>query len=475
MNALTRHLMFDALRRGRSTWCFAGFFVLAAWTLVAVGIVGAQAGVATSLIAVVAVGPMTSLTSLLSREVRYLPVTSRDVWIAAWVLSTVVAAVYVTSLQLTGFLVGLAFGYPQPQAMQSLVFVPVCAFAYGGTLLPISPLIGYTSAAAAERQPKWFWATLATLTFVVYPGGLIGPWAAWSYLPTSFADLSVPAATISGLGLVAAFGALVWTPQRYGGIGRRAGLAAAPVAAHAAGRTAPPTGRPFDQITGLGRLLLPAMAWALGLAVAGAAGLAWYFATFEPSSSLYELFAASGLLIFSAAGLSPKVIMGTALFAPFLAIGSSPAWDGYTRHLRVLPMSAADTTRLLIATPVLLWAVVWVVLLGLHLLVIGLTPEALRPELFLYLSGLSALIESVSRHGKKPGRPFSLAAIPVFLLVGVAEGFSGRLDPVGMFRAHAVIGASAFLIATFLTYRSLTRSTSSAGLYRSTVPSLTAD
>lgn len=447
--------------------------MIAAWALVAVGFAKAEAGVATSLIAVFVVGPMTSLTAVLAREIRFLPTTSRDVWVSAWVLSTVVSSVFVTVCQLAGGLVGLAFGYPLAHVPQSLLFVAVCAFAYGGTLLPISPLMGYTSSAAAERRPKWLWGAIATLTFLVYLGGLVVPWAAWSYLPTSFGDLGVPAATVLGLGLVAAVGAFLWTPQRYGGMGRP--TEHAPVSAGRRTQTgARQVTHMADRLTGLGRLLVPTLVWAFGFAVTGAAGMAWYFTTFEPSQSLYESFAGSGLLIFSAAGFSPKVIMGTALFAPFFAIGSNIAWDGYTRHLRVLPLSAADTTRLLIATTVLLWAVIWVVLLGIHGLVLGLRPETLRPELFVYLSGLSALMEAVSRNGRKPGRPFSLAVIPVFVLVGVAEGFTGKLSVDAMFWSHATIGALSLLIAAALTYRSITRSTSSAGVYQSTVPSLNA-
>jgi len=59
----------------------------------------------------------------------------------------------------------------------------------------------------------------------------------------------------------------------------------------------------------------------------------------------------------------------------------------------------------------------------------------------------------------------SLAAIPVFLLVGVAEGFTGKLSVDAMFWSHATIGASSLLIAAALTYRSITRSTSSAGVH----------
>jgi len=462
--------MLDALRRGRLAWFWAGIFVVGAWAFVAVGFADPRAGVATSLIAVFVVGPMTSLTSVLSREIRYLPPTSRDVWVAAWMLSTVVAGTFVAVLQAAGLGIGVAFGYPQVEATQPLMFVAVCAFAYGGAMLPISPLIGYTSSAASEREPKWFWAATATLTFFVYMGGLFGPWAAWSYLPTSFADLGWPSSLLLALGLVAAFAAFAWTPQRYGGIGRPTTVAGAPrVRAHVGEMNGLAAIRAMDRITGLNRLLVPTLVWAFGFAITGAVGMAWYFVTLEPSRNLYESLAAAGMLPFSAAGFSPKIILGTALFVPFFAIGSSPAWDGYTRHLRVLPMSAADTTRLLLATTLLLWGVVWGVLLGTHLLVIGFRPDTLRPELFLYLAGLSALAEATSRRGRKPGRPFSPWVIPVFLFVGVSEGFTGRLSVDAMFWSHTTIGASALVLAAAMTYRSLTRSTSSAGVYQSAV------
>lgn len=468
MDSVTRHLMLDAIWRSRMAWFFAGFCLLPAWALVAVGVADTKVGMAASLIAVFAVGPVTSLSSLMVRETRFLPLTSRNVWVAAWLLSSVAAPVVVVVVQLAGFSIGLAFGYPQPNVASSVAFVAACTFAYGGVMLPIGPLMGYTSHAATERRPQWLWGSVATLTFLAYLGGLIGPWAAWSYLPTSFETLGVPAAVVLGLGLVAAVGAFFWTPQRYGGMGRPTGTAPVSVA-QASGRVR--SERVADRFTGLSRLLVPTLVWAFGLTVTGAAGMAWYFVTFEPSLSLYESFAGSGLLIFSAAGFSPKVIMGTALFAPFFAIGSGPAWDGYTRHLRVLPLSASDTTRLFITSTMLLWAVVWVVLLGIHGLVLGLRPDTLRPELFVYLLGLSALMEAVSRSGKKPGRPFSLAVIPVFVLIGVAEGFTGKLGVEAMFWSHAAIGASSLLIAAALTYRSITRSTSAAGVYQSAMPS----
>jgi len=468
MDAATRHVIVDALWRGRMAWLFCGVFVVSIWALVAVTDAPAKAGVAVSLIAVFVLGPVMSPGAVAPREIRFLPLTSRDVWVAAWVVSTVVATLFVTALQAAGMGIGLAVGFEQPHAIESLAFVALCTLAYGGALLPVGPLLGYTANATAERPSRWVWPALATLMLVVYSGGLVVPWALWSWLPTSFADLTWASTTVLIIGIVAAIGALAWTPTRYGGMrqvtGPQAKLASTGThsAAHSAVRRA-------DRLTGVSRLLLPTLAWVFAVGVVAAGSVAVYVNTFMPSATLYQAFAVWGLLPFSAAGLGPASIFSTAMIAPFFAIGTTTAWDAYTRHLRVLPLSVGDTTRLFLMTCMLMWALVWVVLLGIHVMVLGSWPNTLRPELFVYLVGLSALLQAAHRIRKKSGGPFTLMMIPVILLVTLIDNSSARFGLTVMFWTHVIAGSVAFLVAAAVTHRSLTRSTSSAQIYKPTI------
>ena len=472
MNSLTRHLMFDALWRSRKAWLWVGACVVIAWTLVAVALVSAKAGVAASLIGVFVLGPMVSMTSMVGREARYFPVTSRDVWLVTWLLSTLVATVYVTALQVAGMAIGLAAGFSQPVEWTSLILVALCAFAYGGTLLPVGPLIGYTTHAASERRPTWFWAGLAALMFLVYSGGLVLPWAAWAVLPSSFSELTWLSGAALMIGIGTAFGAVNWTPQRFGGLARL-GERATPQTRRTPGKRATVkqgTGA-RDRLTGVARLLVPTLLGVFVVAVAAVAGFALCVQVFMATPSLYQTFASFGLLPFSAAGFSPKAIVGTAMFAPFFALAAGWVWDEHTRHLRVLPLSAVAVTRLMLASTLLAWAVLWVVLLGVHVVVLGFGPSTLRPELFLYLSGMTALLEAAWRGRKKPGQGFTLAMAPVFLLVIGMDSSAGRFGVEVMFWMHAVVGTGALLGAAMLTHRSLTRSTSSASVYKSSIPS----
>jgi len=471
-HSLTRHLMLDALRRGRMAWLWVGVCVVIAWALVAVDVATAKAGVATSLVGAFVLGPMVSMTSMVGREARYFPVTSRDVWVVTWLLSTLVATVFVTALQAVGLAIGLAAGFPQPSAWTSMAFVAPCAFAYGGTLLPVGPLIGYTTHAASERHPKWLWAGLAALVFVIYFGGLVVPWAAWAVLPSSFSELTWLSGSTLMIGIATAIGAVSWTPQRFGGLARlgdRVGTQAPRIPGGLG--NANPSSSGINRLTGVSRLLLPTMIGVFVVAVAAVAGFALYVQIFWAPTTFYQAFASFGLLPFSAAGFSPKAIIGTAMFAPFFALAGGWMWDGHTRHLRVLPISAAAVTRLMLTSTLMAWAVVWVVLLGTHVMILGFGPSTLRPELFLYLSGMSTLLEATWRPRKKPGQGFTLAMIPVFVLVGVVDSSAGRFGVEVMFWLHAAVGTSALVVAAMLTYRSLTRSTSSASVYQSSIPS----
>ncbi len=464
--------MLDALWRGRVAWLWVGVCVVFAWAWVAVGVASAKAGVATSLIGVFILGPMTSLTTMVGREARYLPVTSRDVWVVAWLLSTLVATVFVTALQAVGMAIGRIAGFPQPVAWTSLGFVALCAFAYGGTLLPVGPLIGYTTHAATERRPKWFWAGLAALVFLIYFSGLVVPWAAWTVLPSSFSELSWLSGAALVIGVATAFGAVTWTPQRFGGLARPVERATTQTRrAPSARESAAPGIGARDGLTGVARLIVPTLVGVFVVAVVAVIGVGLYVHTFMPSTTLYRAFALFGLLPFSAAGFSPKAIIGTAMFAPFFALAAGWVWDGHTRHLRVLPLSAAAVTRLMLASTLMAWGVVWVVLLGTHVMILGFAPSTLRPELFVYLSGMSTLLEATWRGRRKPGQGFTLAMVPVFLLVISVDSFAGRFGVEAMFWLHAVVGTGALVIAAVLTYRSLTRSTSAASLYQSSIPS----
>lgn len=389
----TEHLLRDSLRRSRGTWALAGFGVTIAWALVSVGFVRVTTGLTASLIAAFALGPVTSLMSVMAREIRYLPATSRDVWVAAWLLSAVFAPLFLAAVQAAGLSIGIAFGHPQPGALPSLTFVALCTVAYGGVLLPLSPLMGFLWHAAAERRPRWLWTSLATLTLIAYLGALVVPWAASSLLPASFADLEWWSTLVLAAGLVAAAATYRWTPQRFGAAGREATFTNRPAApASRAHSSAEPVVRSMDRLTGVRRLLLPSLGGTFGWALIAVACAAVYAVRFNAPMSVYETFAAWGLLPFSAAGLSPKAIMGTAMIAPVFAIGAGHVWSGHRRHLRVLPLSVAETARLFLVTIALEWIVVWTVLLGIHLLVVGHGPQSLRPELFAYLYGVTAVL-----------------------------------------------------------------------------------
>ena len=459
----------DAIARSWRLWTGVGLAVSITWALVATQLVSPSAGIASALVGAYLIGPMVSLPSMLLGPFRYLPITSRDVWMTAWVISTIGTALLMAVTRGLGMAIGWAFGFTQPPVFDAMAFVALCAFVYAGALLPSGPFIGYATSAAGDQwgdAPGWMWSGVGALTLIVFMGGLIAPWPLMPHLPASFLDLTSRSWMVLALGVCASLLSMLWTPRRFGG----ATFAGRDTRSATSVTDKLPSRGP-EHLTGIARLLIPTTVVTFVLLVSGAVLAAIAVNWLWPDEGLYKSFADIGLLPLSAAAAGGSVFLGNAMWVPYFALAGNGLWTRNARHLKALPLSALENTVLVVTTQLLLWGIVWVVLVGIHLAVLGLWPTTLKLDVWLYLAGLSSLTEAALRSSRVPNRPFAPKAMAIFGVLGLIEIAGVSIGLEAQFWMHIITGICALALAVYFVHRSVTHSTSSAGIYQSATAS----
>jgi len=337
-----------------------------------------------SLAAAFVIGPLMTVEST-SRLVRYLPVSRREVWLATWFVSVVMATTAMAVAKLPALLVLLGFG---EGGLATLALSGVYDFA--------AAAIGCGLMTVVQRppDPDRVWRTrLVSLTVVgsFIMGALMLPVLSGS-VPTQWSDLSA----IDNAMLVAVLG--VATAIFVTGPGD-----------HAQSRRPMPrirdgSGSRFrtSRVTGLPQLLLQefmrgaSMALVLGV-IFGAIAWAGSRLMGMPYASPVDFLRAQRLLIFDGApvGMTPAGPGGLLIWYAFFGASVAAPFLDLIRHLRVLPISTTKLVALLVAWPAAIWMFVWAVLLGLGA-IFAASSRDLHLELWIQLVGLSALARSFS-------------------------------------------------------------------------------
>jgi hypothetical protein len=448
---MVRRLVLDAVWRGRhfNLMMFASLGLL--WTIQAGIDESARFALALSL-AVAFIAALLSVAFVGQREVRVLPVTNRDLWVTSWILSAVVVPVAITAVQSLAVAAVRMFTGSSAVSTDALWLASLYCFAYAGALLPLGPVMGYAGNNIGSRRPRWLWIGLTTVSILLMVGALGLPFYFTKFLPLSIDQVS--AGTIVAVaGCLAIAGlSFFWTPRR-GGVPRVAGTASSEPRSQTGSQP-----RFVDGLTGVSRFAWPYVTVVL-LVVSGIlAAFIAYWVMFDSTVPLRTFLAGNALLIFET-GFLPRTDPGSMWVTVAIAtIATSSPWKSLVRPLKVLPIATHQLNALVLLTPFVQWASIWLVLLATHLAVVGSLPGTLRPDVFVFAGGVSALGHVLMlRFGHKGG----MSIIILVALRPLAERLS---LPVGTILL--VTGLMALGLAAFINHRTLTRSTSSSRIFQ---------
>jgi hypothetical protein len=455
-------LVLDALWRGRSAYAMVLFIVPLGWLGIAKGGLPVSWGLMLSATLAYAFGSIGTIPAFGLRELKTLPVTNRDLWVASWVQSVVaIPLALALARNITLIAVWLIDG-TVAVTVQTLLLLTLYDAAYAGALLPAGPAMGYalnhaTNSASGWRS-RWPWAVASIAGVAVFMGGLAIPYLIAGSVPLTL-DKFTPGTTFAlGVLVACATGGLLWTPHRVGGAGMRVAGTANPSASRQEHRP-----RFTDQLTGIPRIAWPLITMLLLASMTTVAGFIGYWTLFEQGSSLRSFLQNNAVLLFET-GFLPTPDMGRLwILLAVVFITTSNPWQSFTKQFRILPLTPGRINALLIATPFVQWAVVWMVLILTHLAVIGSLPKQLRPDVFLLVGGGASFGQAMTiRYGHKGHWWF------IFLLGGLMP-MAERLSRSGLSAPAEVImvgiGLAALSAAAWTNHRTLTRSTSSAKVY----------
>jgi hypothetical protein len=154
-------LVLDIARRGRVMFLIMVPFVALVWTFIAgVGRVDGQPddyelvtlGLTLSMGFAYILGPIISVTMVGRREIRILPLTNRDLWVATWLFATLVIPLAVTVVQCVAVIAVATFTGSSAVSTENLLLASLYCFAYAGALVPIVPAQGYATNNITTRQ-----------------------------------------------------------------------------------------------------------------------------------------------------------------------------------------------------------------------------------------------------------------------------------------------------------------------------------
>jgi hypothetical protein len=449
-------LALDAVWRNRQLWLWMAMPVSLIWIFAGLGLGPASQAVATSLAFAYVLGSIGPVATLGLRELRTLPVTNRDLWVATWVTSAVIALGLTVVQTLTVIGVTVATDSRSISA-ETLLLASLYCLSYSAALLPIMPAMGYSFGNIGARRPRWLWITLSTASVLIFVGAFGLPFYFAEALPLTLSRFTWGAAlALAGCLTLAGF-SLAWTPQR-GGIARATG-GTQPQARSTARHQL----RSIDGLKGIPRIALPLVIAMLMVCAGTVAGFVAFWAMFASGTSL-RLFMQNNALLLFETGLLPRPDTGSLWVILALAfITTATPWKAFARQLKVLPMATHQVNALLLLTPFAQWALIWLALVITHVAVIGGPPSSLRLEIFVLVAGISALGHGMMfRYGHR-------GSLWMIMLMGVLTPAAGRLAAVQWsLRVEAIviaIGLVALGAAAWVNHRTLTRCTSSATVY----------
>jgi len=408
---------------------------------------------AVSLFFVTVLGPVITVATMSIRELRHLPVRNRDLWLAIWVLATVVSPAVLVVTKLIPALLVAALGGSSAMSAETMLLSAVYDFSWAGTMLVVLTMVTYVGPAVAR-----YGAIAAPITV---SGTIIGPLACFGLpvvvsraLPAHVSEFT-SATTALLLGCLAfTFGGLAWTPRRGVLAGERPRVQRA-----RALRGAETRNRLVDHLTGISRVLVPHLVGTIALT----AGIFLVLAT-------YGVFSGSGLWWF--VPTTPEIFdprdvgyrgLTYYVLLPGAVLSMLSVWAPWARLLKVMPLSVRQINALLLLTPFATWTTLWFLGFGAYSVAYGI-PPTLRVNLVFGMAGFTALAHAALLRleggaGAFWVRAFMGGLIPPLVKAGVS-------DRPGVQIAFAVTGAFALCLALGVNHHTLTQSTSSSRPYR---------
>ena len=394
--------------------------------------------------AVFALGPQQRLT-FFPRALWYLPVSSRDLWRAGWLLGTLGVTTAALLMKAPALLIA---------SNREVIGVP-------GLLLStvydfIATGVGCVLAIAVSRpRPAYgwqhrVWPAIQGFAMVSMTGGLLlaGMLPKWDGVapPVRWTDLSETGWIVVTGGIALTLATYFHSPRPQ---------IAPPVSPET---PAPPrvqtVPRERSGLTGMPRLLLHEYVWTLliggALASAGAAIVLLMAGLIQAPRDLLAVLTSA---LQALEGNDVRVAangygnFNLLIWFAFFAASLAARFPAMVRHLRVLPIGVDGLNALLLLWPGAIWLTVWTAVAILRSLILGEWPP-FHTGLLAGLVGTSALVQSLSWHVSGLSRLF---------VFGVAAGLAPalhytRLPPPA---ALAVLGVASLAAAALLNRRAL--------------------
>ena len=436
-------LVFDVLWRNRWVYTVVSGLLLPSWLLYeATGSYVLEIDItALSLIFAAMLGPIFAVATMGLRELRHLPATRRDLWRTTWGVATVVSAVVVLATKTIAVLLVAASGGRPRMSAETLLISAVYDFTWAGVILTLVALPASTRAGTVVGM-------LACFGLPILAGGA---------LPTHVNQLTPATTGVLIGGLVIAFGALLWTPQRGVMAGERSAFAP-----KALRRDSPKLQRRrADRLTGISRVAVPYLLATLALPVGASLALAAYGVV---SGSGAWWFVPRSPTVFDPADIGDRGLTYFVLL-PAMVTTVLGLWTPWARLLKVLPVSVRQINALLLLTPFATWVIFWILGWFAYLFVYG-TPQTLRLEFVFGIAAIAALAQAGLLRLQGSAATVWVIALSGGLLPQVVR--IGLRDGTGVM--FVVIGAIALGTAAVVNHRTLTQSTSSSLAYRRPQP-----
>lgn len=313
------------------------------------------------------------------RELTMLPVSRREAWRARWWL-----AVCLAPLAASGGLVAAHAMFSAPATVETLIL----SFVYGVLYAGCGLVMQIAMPLSAQRLHGWKLTVALIFQLSIWLAGAAAPMGFAAHLPHTFGGLAGPMVNV----LIAAAGI---TGSAYFYRPPNAARASRPNFARSQDLSSITRTGLIDRLTGVEVIAFRAVRqhaafFALTLLIAVA-----YWRMDPAHLGLAEFFRASTALIFEGAGPGTSAVIPIFMLLVVSPIAPDTDLIGDIRRLRALPLSATTLALTLSGAGVLFASAQWIFLLILHAIVAGTAPHTLRPELFLSVAGVFALVQSV--------------------------------------------------------------------------------
>jgi hypothetical protein len=390
---------------------------------------------------------MSATDAFSTRTLSVLPVDTRDISRATWVLIVVLPVLLLTAGRLLSASIFAPFEDPWSWVFPATpvrVFYECLFFALAGAW---NVLVPDRDGPDDRENSGLYLVVLAVL------GIMVVPFVVLLYLPATFSGISALGWLLTGVAITLAATPLFLSPKPYvrpeptrltSGV-----EAASPVIAAAGPARAP-------RLSGLWalmpRVMTHAAAWT-------AVFITFHlFLDWTMSSQVF-------LQPFDPAIPTARFLERICFFLLF-AIGLLPGLGDRLPMLKLLPIPSTRAAAVLTLAPLLTPVVYWSALVLMHVAVSTAWPETLRFDVLLCLMGLAGVVDAL---GIKSGSQRGKLAIGASILLGLIYALDGdrtMLEPVLQYGLVPQTGVAAMGVAYLLNLHTMTRSERGSRAYR---------